>query len=73
MTDLYEALKELARSDRYPFHMPGHKRNLPDEAGFLDRIAKLDLTEIEGFDDRQQPAGLSEVEQKRRAAVAGVK
>ncbi len=73
MSDLYEALKQLAGSDRYPFHMPGHKRNLPDEAGFFDRIAKIDITEIEDFDNLHDARGLIEEEQKRLAKLAGVK
>ena len=38
----------------YPFHMPGHKRNISD--GVFPY--KLDLTEIDGFDNLHHPEGL---------------
>lgn len=41
---LDDALKNL---DRYPFHMPGHKRN----KAFGIAGADIDITEIEGFDN----------------------
>ncbi len=49
-------LLELGRSDWYPFHMPGHKRNMP---GFvLENAYRMDITEIDGFDDLRDPSGL---------------
>ena len=46
--DLYDKLKEYSKSDFYPFHMPGHKRNvkLITEQYGID----IDITEIDGFD-----------------------
>ena len=46
--DLYDKLKEYSKSDFYPFHMPGHKRNvkLIKEQYGID----IDITEIDGFD-----------------------
>lgn len=44
---LYEKLVQYSRSDYYPFHMPGHKRN--PKADFLPY--QLDITEIAGFDN----------------------
>ena len=41
---LYEKLGELAKSDIYPFHMPGHKRQLQDQR-FGDTL-KIDITDI---------------------------
>ena len=38
----------------YPFHMPGHKRNIRD--GIFPY--QLDLTEIDGFDNLHHPEGL---------------
>ena len=38
----------------YPFHMPGHKRNIRD--GVFPY--QLDLTEIDGFDNLHHPEGL---------------
>ena len=39
--------------EAYPFHMPGHKRNISD--GLFPY--KLDLTEIDGFDNLHRPEG----------------
>ena len=44
---LDERLSAYARSDYYPFHMPGHKRNLDG----LGNPYQMDITEIEGFDN----------------------
>lgn len=44
--DLYEQLAAYAKSDYYPFHMPGHKRA---ELNFMNPY-QIDITEIEGFD-----------------------
>lgn len=46
---LYEKLQQYAQSDYYPFHMPGHKRNiamLPKWNPY-----EMDITEIDGFDN----------------------
>ena len=37
----------------YPFHMPGHKRNLK----YLKNYAPLDVTEIETTDNLHSPLG----------------
>ena len=40
-------LEQYAKSDYYPFHMPGHKRvpfHMPDPY-------TIDITEIDGFDN----------------------
>ena len=46
--NLYDKLKEYSKSDFYPFHMPGHNRNvnLIKEQYGMD----IDITEIDGFD-----------------------
>ena len=47
---LLERLEAYGRTDVYPFHMPGHKRRLgPKEMGHL---YEMDITEIDGFDNR---------------------
>ena len=48
---LHDKLKTL---DKYPFHMPGHKRN-PE---FDITGSEIDITEIEGFDNLHSPDGL---------------
>ena len=35
MADLLKRLDDYQRSPAYPFHMPGHKRNIPKEAADL--------------------------------------
>ena len=54
--DLYDKLKEYSKSDFYPFHMPGHKRN----ERLFDGIDpyKVDITEIDGFDNLHNPKGI---------------
>ena len=46
--------RALAHLERYPFHMPGHKRN-PD---FCLPGAEIDITEIDGFDDLHHSEGI---------------
>lgn len=48
-----QKLKALTQSDVYPFHMPGHKRQL---SGFFPY--ELDITEIEEFDNLHHAKGL---------------
>lgn len=51
--NLYEKLAEYGKSDYYPFHMPGHKRNTGlFEAG---NPYEIDITEIDGFDNLHNP------------------
>lgn len=69
MESLNKKLQELAASDQYPFHMPGHKRNMsigPKNPGYL-----YDITEISGFDDLHYPQGILEDLQKRLAKIYG--
>lgn len=46
---LYQALSDYAASDFYPYHMPGHKRN--PAGGEMADYHKIDITEIDGFDN----------------------
>ena len=58
-------LEQYAKSDYYPFHMPGHKRvpfHMPDPY-------TIDITEIDGFDNLHTPEGILLQAQKRAAAV----
>lgn len=54
MKSLFPALVRYGSSDMLPMHMPGHKR----QAGFMQGIAKYDITEIDGFDDLHHPGGV---------------
>ena len=51
---LYERLSEYAETDYYPFHMPGHKRADLD----FPNPYKMDVTEIEGFDNLHHAEGI---------------
>ena len=46
---LYEKLKKYGQSNYYPFHMPGHKRNLTMLPKW--NPYEMDITEIDGFDN----------------------
>jgi arginine decarboxylase len=54
---LERRLNALADSDIYPFHMPGHKRN-PEFAREYSAVYRMDITEIEGFDNLHHPQGI---------------
>ena len=56
MNRLYDKLLEYSKSDFYPMHMPGHKRNTQ----LLQMVNpySIDITEIEGFDDLHQAEGI---------------
>ena len=71
MEGLLARLTEYGASQYYPFHMPGHKRNMPEEIGALQGIAGLDITEIEGFDDLHAPDGILKEAQEKAAVVFG--
>ena len=53
---LLDKLKDYSKSDFYPFHMPGHKRNF--KKGALAEAYRYDITEIDGFDNLHQPMSL---------------
>lgn len=66
---LLDRLKEYSQSDIYPFHMPGHKRQLSLGADAYH----LDITEVEGFDNLHHAQGILEEEQARLAQYVGAK
>ena len=67
--NLYKKLKKYGKSFVYPFHMPGHKRNMAGHG--MEEMAAVDITEIEGFDDLHHPKGIFKEAQKRVAALYG--
>ena len=69
MADLYDQLKKLDRDTRYPYHMPGHKRN--PGAGPLKDVMAIDITEIDGFDDLHDATGILRDAQARAAKLYG--
>lgn len=54
---IYNTLKNLSDKNIYPFHMPGHKRNLKFLENFYDFI-NLDYTEIDETDNMHKPEGI---------------
>lgn len=60
-------LTEYGKGDVYPFHMPGHKRQL---TGFGDPW-QLDITEIDGFDNLHHATGILALLQQRAARIFG--
>lgn len=64
---LLDQLREYSQSDIYPFHMPGHKRQLSLGADAYH----LDITEVEGFDNLHHAQGILEEEQARLAQYVG--
>lgn len=69
MSELYDALRSYGRSDIYPFHMPGHKRN-PEFLDFGEAV-RMDITEIDGFDNMHHPTGIIDAAQARAARLYG--
>lgn len=63
MSDLYKNLLEYSNSDFYPFHMPGHKRNISEGVSPFS----YDITEIEGFDNLHNPQGILRIAMEEAA------
>lgn len=56
MDGLYDKLVRYSREDYYPFHMPGHKRNI-DMLSMVNPYS-IDITEITGFDNLHNAQGI---------------
>lgn len=69
MKNIEEQLQELAQSDMYPFHMPGHKRN--PSCGIA--AYAYDITEIDGFDNLHHAQGIIRNAQQKASALWGSK
>ena len=67
MSTIYDNLKDYSDSDYYGFHMPGHKRNLDMLKSTVPY--KIDITEIEGFDDLHHAEGILKEAQIRAARI----
>ncbi len=66
---LYQALSDYAASDFYPYHMPGHKRN--PAGGEMADYHRIDVTEIDGFDNLHQAEGILREGQLRANCLYG--
>lgn len=62
--NLYEKLSTYGKSDYYPFHMPGHKRN--DTFLKLENFVKSDITEIDGFDNLHKAKSIIPVLRRKK-------
>lgn len=69
MEHLYEKLREYAKGDAYPLHMPGHKRRAFGE--MPPECYAMDVTEIDGFDDLHAPEAILKDLQERVARLYG--
>lgn len=69
--ELLEQLRGYGESDIYPMHMPGHKRN----PAFFDvrEPVKIDITEIDGFDNLHNAEGILAEAMARAAKLWGAK
>ena len=67
MKSLKDKLKEYSKSDIYPMHMPGHKRN----AGLFSDVEKIDMTEVEGLDNLHDPEGIIKESMDRVSSLLG--
>lgn len=59
---LYDKLENYKKTDYYPFHMPGHKRNAKIK---MDNPYEMDITEIDGFDNLHCPTEIIKEEMER--------
>lgn len=69
MDTLYEQLMAYSRTEAYPFHMPGHKRQLKGD--ILNDVSQIDITEIDGFDNLHDPKGIIREAQQRASVLYG--
>lgn len=69
MGDLFNKLKELQHEDTVPMHMPGAKRN--DRLLSMPDAVKMDITEIDGFDNLHHASGIIESCAKDAAELYG--
>ncbi len=69
---LYDKLAVYEQSDFYPYHMPGHKRNNSMGIPYpLAETFKIDITEIDGFDNLHHPEGILKQAQEKAAKLYG--
>ena len=66
---LYDTLVTYSESDFYPYHMPGHKRR--QDVGAASDFFRLDITEIDEFDNLHQAEGIIRQAQERASGLYG--
>ena len=67
MGELFDKLTNYGNSGIYPFHMPGHKRQKTVDFNPY----KIDITEIEGFDNLHHAEGVLLEAQKKAEKLYG--
>lgn len=70
---LLKKLKDYSASGALPMHMPGHKRNVEAFPWLLGIGGGLDITEINGFDNLNDPQGLFRELEDRVARLWGAR
>ena len=65
---LYEKLENYRKTDYYPFHMPGHKRNAKIK---MENPYQIDITEIDGFDNLHCPTEIIKEEMEYAGELYG--
>lgn len=71
MGNLQEKLEEYYNKDYIPMHMPGHKRNIKLLGEKLPY--KIDITEIDGFDDLHHASGIIKNIENKAKRIYGSK
>lgn len=71
MSNLQEKLEKYYKEDYLPMHMPGHKRNVELLGEKLPY--KIDITEIDGFDDLHHAEGLIKNIENKAKKIYGSK
>ena len=66
---LLERLSTYAASDAYPFHMPGHKRQVRLGITSFPNPFSVDITEIDGFDNLHHAEDILKESMESAAAV----
>ena len=61
---ILKQLEQLEKSNMYPFHMPGHKRQMQGRYPY-----GIDITEIDGFDDLHDATGILKAAQEKAAKL----
>lgn len=69
MKCLQDELEKYMHSDYYPFHMPGHKRNI--RLMNMENPYGLDITEIDGFDNLHMADGILKELMEEAAVLYG--
>ena len=67
---LIQRLKDYNKTDFYPFHMPGHKRQDPIGREYEDPFS-IDITEIHDFDNLHNPEGILKESMEWAADIYG--